>query len=295
MKLRLLSSFFLTLLAAAASPAWAKDGAEAANGSKEIYAGIGFAPGDQPLHREIGLSIGAVPVYEGADDYGATGTPLINVSRPGVFFINGASINPNDGLLSAGLSLLHFGYKGATGSGVRVNLGPYVRLHAGRDEDDDDILNGLGDIDASAGLGLFLSMDAGQWRFHLAAAPHELDDATDDGQLVSLEVRYTTKLRDGWTLATGLAGSWANDEYTQGYFGVNTSQSAASGLALYSAESGTKDIGFFIHSTYAHSRDWLWHTQIGYWELQGDAADSPIVEAGSSGQLRALAGLSYRF
>ena len=295
MKFQLLSTFLIILISSTTYPVWARDNADLEQDAREFYIGIGFSPDNRPLHREAGLSFGVIPAYEGSDDYSAIGSLLLNINKPGAYFINGASINPNEGLLSAGLTLVHFGYQSTDGDEFTINLGPYLRAHPGRDEDDDDALNGLGDIDASAGLGLFLGVEAGDWMVQLAAAPQEVDTLTDDGVLVSLDVRYRTFSNNKWTFDTGLAGSWGNDEYMQGYFGVNPTQSGTSGYAAYEAEAGVKDIGIYMQSSYAYSPNGLWHTQIGYWQLQGDAADSPIVEAGSTGQLRALIGFAYQF
>jgi len=295
MKLRLLSIFLILLMTGMAYQAWASERTNSEKADKKFLIGIGFSPDDRPLHLEVGLSIGVVPAYEGGDDYIAIVSPLLTVTKPGAYFINGASINPNDGLLSAGLSLVHFGYRGSSGGGVKVNFGPYLRAHPGRNEEEDDALNGLGDIDASVGLGLFLDVEAGDWFIQLAAAPHGVDQSADDGLLVSLDVRYRTYTSDKWMIDSILAVSWGNDEYIQGYYGVTPTQSASSGYAVYYAEAGVKDVGIYVQSSYSYTSDWLWHTQIGYWELQGDVADSPIVETGSAGQVRALIGFTYKF
>ncbi len=287
--------FLMAFMVGTAYPVWAEDNANPARVSREIYVGMGLSPDDQPLHLELGLSLGVIPAYEGGDGYSAIGSALFNITQPGVYFIHSASVNPNDGLFSAGLRLVDFGYRDSNGHEVKVNLGPYLRLHPGRDEGDDDVLNGLGDIDASIGLGLFLDVEVGDWMLQLAAAPHEVDKSADDGLLVSLDIRYRAFSNHKWTFDTGLASSWGNDKYIQGYFGVNPVQSAASEYAVYDARGGLKDIGIYVQSSYAYTPDWMWHTQIGYWELQGDAADSPIVATGSTGQLRALIGLAYKF
>jgi len=295
MKSHLFSIFLVLLMTGMAYQGWATERTNSEKADKKLYIGIGFSPDDRPLHLEAGLSIGVAPAYEGGDDYNAIGSPLLTVTKPGAYFINGASINPNDGLLRAGLSLVHFGYQGSSGGGVKVNFGPFLRAHPGRNEDDDDALNGLGDIDASIGLGLFLDVEAGDWFIQLAAAPHEVDQSADDGLLVSLDVRYRTYTSNKLMIDSGLAVSWGNDEYIQGYYGVTPTQSVSSGYAVYDAEAGVKDVGVYVQSSYSYTPNWLWHAQIGYWELQGDAADSAIVQAGSEGQVRALIGLAYKF
>lgn len=273
------------VLAIAVEPSWATD----------VYAGLGFAPNDKPIQAEIGLAIGARPTYEGAEDFSGFAAPLIDIHKPGAFFINGVSVNPNDGLLSGGISLLHAGFKDENGQGLRITFGPYFRAHPGREQDDDDKLSGLGDIDSSAGVGLFLNMSNELWSFQLAAAPHEVADNLDDGVLATLDIHFTALQKGKWALDTGITGSWGNDEFMQAYYGVSTSQSAASGYSVYNAEAGMKDLGVYLKGSYRYSENWFWHSQVGVWQLQGDAKDSPIVEAGSDNQFRALVGASFRF
>jgi len=263
--------------------------------ASEVYAGIGFEPTDHPMHAEVGLGIGVTPTYEGSDEFAAVAAPLVNVNKPGAYFLNGISLNPNDGLLSGGISLLHAGYKNENDKGIRFTFGPYFRAHPGREQDADDKLLGLGDIDSSAGVGLFLNIQNARWAMQLAAAPLEVNESTDDGMLATLDLHFSVVQNSSWTLDTGITGSWANDEYMQAYYGINASQSAASGYSVYNAEAGMKDLGIYLKGDVQFTDNWNLHSQIGYWQLQGDAKNSPIVEAGSNNQVRLLIGASYRF
>ncbi|NOX91161.1 MAG: MipA/OmpV family protein, partial [Gammaproteobacteria bacterium] len=110
---------------------------------RSLSAGIGFPDYSQPSQAKIGFGIGSFPKYEGSDDYAVTGLPLIEIRKPGIFFVKGASINTNEGLASAGLALLHFSYSEESNRRMQLVMGPLVRAYGGRDESDNDVLNGL--------------------------------------------------------------------------------------------------------------------------------------------------------
>ena len=79
----------------------------------------------------------------------------------------------------------------------------------------------------------------------------------------------------------------------QSYFGVSAEQAANSGLSRYEAKSGIKDIGLGLGLDYTPYRNWSVTGGYGYSRLQGDAADSPIVQ--QRNQHRLYGGVSYRW
>ncbi|MCF6325224.1 MAG: MipA/OmpV family protein [Gammaproteobacteria bacterium] len=262
---------------------------------RSLSVGIGFPDYSQSFQAKTGVGIGPVPEYEGSDDYAATGLPLIEIRKPGVFFVKGASINTNDGLASAGLTLLHFSYSEESRHRVQLVMGPLVRAYRGRDESDNDILNGLGDIDQSVGVGGFIALSTGAWLVNLSVSPQDVGNDTD-GTLATFDIGYTVSIKNRLQLTTGLSTSWADDDYIQGYFGVSDAQAIRSGLSRFDITSGFKDTGIQMKASYAISPRWSLEGQIGYWRLLNDAADSPIVkDAGSADQVRGLIGLSYQF
>ena len=64
----------------------------------------------------------------------------------------------------------------------------------------------------------------------------------------------------------------------QAYFGVNSQQSAKSGLSEYKAEAGLKRVDVSASAMYMLSENWLVRGEAGVGFLTGDAADSPIVD-----------------
>ena len=268
-------------------------GSEADEGGALIV-GIGFPESTQEFQGYIGGGVGLTPKYEGADDFDITALPLLEIGKPGAFFLRGASINPNDGIARAGLTLFHVSYTN-NGHNTYFLLGPLLQINTGRDEDDSDVLNGLGDIDPSVGLGGFMEFKAGSWLSNITVSAQSAGD-DNDGLLITFDTRYICNLNDNLTLTPILSASWADDEYMQGYFGVTPSQAARSGLSSYDSAAGIKDVGIQLHSSYVFSTHLSLEGQVGYWCLLNDAADSPIVtDKGSDGQLRGLIGLVYRF
>lgn len=262
---------------------------------RSLSVGIGFPDYSQPSQAKIGFGIGPFPEYEGSDDYVATAMPLIDIREQGAYFIKGASINTNDSLLSAGLTLLHFSYSENSTRRMQIVMGPLVRAYGGRDENDSDVLNGLGDIDRSVGIGGFIEFTAGDWLANLSVSPQDVGN-DNDGTLATFDIAYTTSIKDDLKLSTGLSTSWANDDYMQGYFGVTDAQATQSGLSRFDSESGFKDVGLHMKASYSVSPSWSLEGQLGYWQLLNDAADSPIVkDEGSADQVRGLVGLSYKF
>lgn len=275
--------------------AFSQEPGDEAVGDRKVSIGIGFPDSSEKFQGRIGLGIGLVPEYEGSGKYGVTALPLLDIGRLGAFFVRGASINPNDGLASAGVTVMHFSYSGQSGSGVQFVIGPLLRLHGGRDEDDSDELNGLGDIDPSAGTGGFIGFTAGSWQADTTISSQDVGN-DKDGLLATFNLKHTTSVNEKLTVSTGLSTSWADEDYMQGYFGVTSDQAAQSGLPLFDSEAGFKDVGIQFHTSYALSKSLSLDSQLGFWRLLNDAANSPIVEdSGSANQIKGLIGISYGF
>lgn len=260
-----------------------------------LSAGIGFPSPSQPVQGSIGLGTGLLPEYEGSDNYSVAVLPLIDIRKPGAFFLKGASINTNDGISSAGVTIFHISYFDGTERRMQLVMGPLVRAYRGRDESDNDVLNGLGDIDQSVGIGGFLLLSAGPWLANASVSPQDVGN-DKDGLLLTLDVEYHALINSGWKISTGMSTSWADEDYMQGYFGVTDAQADRSRLSRFNSKAGFKDVGLQLKTSYTLSTNWSLKGQLGYWHLLNDAADSPIVkDEGSANQLRGLLGVSYLF
>lgn len=93
----------------------------------------------------------------------------------------------------------------------------------------------------------------------------------------------------------GTSATWASEDYADAFFSVTPQGAAASGLAPFEAGSGIKDVGLNVAATYALTDRWGLVATGSTSFLVGDAADSPIVDAGSSVQFFGGVALSYSF
>jgi len=266
----------------------------ASNGNREVSIGIGV-PDSIDFHGSVGAAIGLVPDYEGSDDYEVNVLPLVDIRQPGFLFLKGASVNPNDGTASVGWNALNFAYSAGSEEKFRLSLGPLVRYSNGRDEDDNDALNGLGDIDGSAGIGGFFEASAGPLSADVTVMSQDTGDS-GNGVLIAFGAKYTAQVSNRFTVSSGVSSSWSDNDYMRGFYGVTDSQAVRSGLALFDAGSGFKDVGVQLGASYEMAENWLINGQVGYQRLLNDAADSPLVDdKGSPDQFRALIGVAYRF
>ena len=274
------------------TPGFAQDNT---HNDEALSIGLGFPDFSQTFQGRIGLGLGFFPEYEGSDNYEISALPLVDIGKPGAFFLKGASINANDGLASAGLTVFHFSYSKGSVSRMHIIMGPLIRAYSGRDESDSPILRGLGNIEHSLGLGGFLTLSAGAWQANATLTPQDVGN-DKDGLLFALDLKYSATVSDGFMISTGVSTSWADDDYMQGYFGVTDLQVLRTGFSRFNRKAGFKDVGLQLNVVYDLSPRWSLEGQAGYWHLLNEAADSPIVEGGgSANQVRGLVGLLYRF
>ena len=279
-----------------ATPVFAQDAPSRPINNREVSLGLGI-PQVIDFHGHFGIALGAFPDYQGSKDTSAVGVALADIRQEEFLFFRGASVNPNDGYGSVGWSALNFKYAVNGAESFSLSLGPMVRFNRGREEDDNSALKGIGDIDDSAGSGVFLEANAGNWSADISSFTQDAGEA-GDGVLVAFRSGYTIELDDRLSVTPSVFTTWGDDDYMQGFFAVNSAQAAQSGLPEFDAESGIKDVGLQIATAYSLSEKLLISGQVGYQRLLGDAADSPIIESnnnGSDDQFRVLLGVSWQF
>lgn len=233
---------------------------------------------------EIQLGAGAIvtPDYEGSDDYEVSPLPLAQIAYKDRIFLDGPSLGAN-----------LFIWDGPR-PGDQLKIGPLVRYQMGRDEDDNDALKGLGSVDGSAEVGGFISYDNGPF----SAGVKAFQDVGDghEGMTVELEGGYRHHFNESWAMQAGVSTTWADDDYTQSFFGIDTGQSTRSGYREYNPDAGFKDVSLSLGVSYAVTENWNVTGMVGYSRLIGDAADSPIVdEQGSADAFMTGLFVGYRF
>lgn len=232
---------------------------------------------------QVMLGAGAIyaPDFEGSDEFEVQPFPFISVAYRDLAYIRGPEIGVNIIRLKAT-------------EDFSIKAGPLVRYRRDRKEKRNKDLRGLGDVGTSIEAGGALSFEYRQaWvRLSLAkdvAGGHE-------GLVGEGEAGIRFNLSDTLIASASAKASWADKDYMGTYFGVTAAQAARSGLPVYRADSGLKDIGAGVDLSYMLGRNWVVTAVGGYSRLMGDAADAPlVVRRGSPDQWMGGLFLAYRF
>ena len=225
---------------------------------------------------KVGGIVVVQPTYEGSDEYEVLGLPYllpIFAGGPGFF----------DRIDARGIDDVRFKLVDMGG----FVAGPLAGYNFGRDEDDGDLLAGLGDVDGGVVLGGFLGY-GWQWLMFDASYHHTLSD--DGGFLVRLGIEAERPISDRVTLTGRVGTTYADGEYMDNYFGVDV---ATALVPVFDADAGFKDVHVKLGVKAELDERWSMRASAGYSHLLGDAADSPIVA--SEDQFTGLFGLSYKF
>jgi outer membrane protein len=177
--------------------------------------------------------------------------------------------------------------------GRSVRFGAVVSPDASepREESDDVSLRGMGDIDSAVRAGLFSSYRAG-WLTLSASAMTDVSDK-QQGTTANIDAQFTYHPTAKLVLSGGPGVTWSDEEYMQTFFGVTGQQSARSGLAPYTPEAGVSIVRVSFGAQYLLTSQWSLGARVTAAQLQGDAADSPIVMEKNQNLYALFAG--YRF
>jgi outer membrane protein len=219
-----------------------------------------FAVPAMAMEHKIGLGAGVIPDYEGSED--SQGVPLLMLKGN---YDSGRSF-----------SLL--------GNNLRVNLvpsktysfGPVLNYRMNRDDVDNDRVDTMKDVDAAVEAGVFGGIDINS----LLLGAELLADVSDehDGMLAQISAGYRWQAAPGLVITPKVFTTYADDDYMDTYFGVNSGNRGTSGLPNYAADSGLKDVGFTLGIDYNPWEHWGITGYLAYSALLNDAKDSPIVD-----------------
>jgi outer membrane protein len=232
----------------------------------------------------IGVAGGQAPDYQGSNDYKFVGAPFFKFTFWGERYATliGTEFNVNvvnDPVLRFGLS---------------------VNYHPGRDSSvDDPVVSKMQKIDNTAEAGAFIGaqfIDKSNPRNRFTITFDFLDDVGDvyNGYTFTLSARYWVPLSRPIDFSIGASSTFADNNYMSTYFGVSPADSVRSGLPVYNASSGIKDVSVSPAIVYHLSK--TWHVAVGakYSRLLDDAKDSPVVALrGSADQWVYGLGVAY--
>ena len=264
------------LLAVAADAAGQSSGPEPNEPSAEDAAKDPAAAREDPTAaREkdgwsftLGVAGALAPSYEGSEDLRLSDYPAPLVD------LRWRSSNPWGTTLFAGTR---------DGVGVAVpdteafSVGISGFYGGGRDEDDDNRLEGLGDIDDSPSGKLF-----GELKFDGFALNTEVEHffGGSNGTLVTFGAKTGLPLSRQLALGASLKTTFADGTYMGEFFSVTQGQARRSqdDLDRFDADAGFKNVALELSARYAIPQGWVFSARAGVSLLVGDAADSPVVE-----------------
>lgn len=233
----------------------------------------------------IAAGIGTRPDYLGSDDFELTPYIAGNLSY-GPYF------------LEAQGQEVRLGFEPVQG----LALGPMMNIGNGRDKgvksDRVGRLPKIGDAFEAGGFARYSWQGLFDRRDSLTLDTTFLTDLSNDhdGTIGSLGLTYGRKLGDRWSVGAGIRLTYVDDKYAQAYFGIDAVGAAASGLPIYNAGGGIRDIGLSAKVGYALDQNWSIQLLGSYKHLTGGFKDSPVVDLeGSTGQLSGALAIGYRF
>lgn len=219
--------------------------------------------------RSIEADIGVIGYYGaeylGGDDNELRAFPIIDI-KYAQYFLNGLKgvgigAEPADGLI----------------------IGAGIAYAFGRDQDDADRLEGLGDIDSGARLNLFGSYEipvesgplSGNYKASLDLN-HQFTGA-DTGVVAKLGFSRSDLFDRRYLWINSVAANFGSGQFQDTWFGVSQQQSASSGLPQYDTDDVLYSLGAVSRLIFFLTRDLSLITAVGLEKLTGDVADSPIV------------------
>jgi outer membrane scaffolding protein for murein synthesis (MipA/OmpV family) len=222
-----------------------------------------FEP-NQPEWRVLtGVAADLQPVYDGARAYRVMAGPVIDVAyRDTVFASTGEGL---------GVNLL---------KGAYYRVGIALTYDLGRLERDDYTdLKGFGNIHEAAATKIFASYVLSKdfpmvLRFDAREIMGGVGGAVSD---VGAYLPLPGSSKNLFMFA-GPSVTFATHHFLQNEFGVNASQSLASGHPEFDPHSGLEAAGFGLSTTKFFGHHWLLNLDGAFSKLLGGAAASPITE-----------------
>lgn len=229
----------------------------------------------------IALGLGAFqgPEYEGSDKAETVAFPKVEVVWNDTVFID---------LEALGINY----YKKNT-----LILNTILSQGDERKESLNTSLNGLGDVDASTTLTLGAEIELGLFLYNAQLTKHS--GGTDGFQaVVGLETTLPLGMLTGNMPMANMASmaeteeltltgpyvtaaltvEWADNDYINGFFGVDAMQSSLSGLPQYTTAAGFKSVNLELGVLHIIYKSWTVQGLAGYNTLIGDTKNSPIVK-----------------
>ena len=245
----------------------------------------------------LGAGVGVQPVYEGSDEYRVFPFPILSydsgVDGPRRFEFRALDDIRLHALRAGGFS-----------------VGPIVGYSFGREEDEADILDGLGDVEGGIVVGgfaayEFMATPTASYGIDVGISTQVSGDIFEDepfeddfdyGYEIDFGVSGEFDLTPRLNLAARAGAIYASDEYMETYFGINAAQAAAAtdpSITAFDADGGIKNAYINFNAAFDATDTIQLRAGVGYSRLVGDAEDSPVTV--EPNQFQGSLGAAYRF
>lgn len=254
------------------NPAWAQAPAQGGarpadvdiNNSPSVVATAGNEKSDWDINAGAGFMMR--PTFTGSDRYRWLPLPIFTARWRNTlaFGENGLTATYHDGPFRIGV--------GATFDGGREDNGG--GSGGGLFDGGDDRLNGLGKIDWAIGVRGFAGYRYEFLDFNASFTQFVGDQ--NDGLQAQIGVSAPMRLDDNLILIPNLRATWANQKYSQLFFGVTPLQASRSIFPVFNASAGLQDVGFGVNLIYRFDNNWFAALNANGSRLMDSASDSPI-------------------
>lgn len=250
-------------------------------------------PNDASDTLTIGAGVAWVPDYEGSDDYEITPAAAIRGRVGGMSFFSRATWLYLD-VIPRGSGQLDF------------DVGPIAGVRMNRTKDvKDHVVDDLPELDTAIEVGGFAGVTLHGLTNPYDALSFRVDYLVDVGgahksHVITPTVDFGTPLSRTTYVGASLSADFAGNGYADYYFGIDPSDSLASGLPVYNPDGGFKSWKLGLLGAHSLTGDLTHGLSLfaagSYSHLAGDFKDSPIVDQrGSASQWLGAIGVGYTF
>lgn len=214
--------------------------------------------GNDEVRVTMGLGLANTPRYMGSNERRYRVIPTLNAQwKNGWFagFPRGVGYN--------------FSSNPHTEYGLRFGL------DMGRKQTASAALNGLGNINARAELGGFYNLALSK-QIKLNTGLRYGAGSDRKGMLMDANLNYRLPLTERDFASFGIATTYANSNYMQSYYGVNATQSANSGYAIYTPSAGIREISLTANYTHKIDRQWAVVSGVSLGQLGSAVKAAPM-------------------
>jgi outer membrane protein len=227
----------------------------------------------------LGLGVAYVPEYSGSDKTRVVPLPIFERT-----FDNGAFISSTRGV-GFQTTLEGFGLSAAlTYGGGRAD-------HKKNAFYGSDALKGMGDIDGAVQAVLGVSYQVGTVGLSLSTTQNLAHREHGATYTIGASMPLYSTASD--QVGLGLSAVYGDNKHMQTYYGVTAAQASRTAFKAYTAKAGFENLTAAVSWNHVIDKNWSAHSAVGFTQLSGDAADSPLTKRKTTPML--MTGFSYKF